>query len=263
MNIADIFKDTHKQVRLEELIPMDEYWYDKFNGDSMSFEEWSEMAEDYGYELDKFHVHPSGTIMNTFFYVGEYGTVKFPTIKMDWLSESLNIGMQDHDDYMKSLFESGEYDVYFFPEINSMPIGYFIKHYNKIKKEERFDTFSSLYSFLEYGFKVFPDELIQDVLSLAPKGEAVEKVLENHTLKKGKLSVYRGMTSESTPLNESMSWTLDLKVAKFFANRFESKGKVYRARVSPENIINYLQDRNEEEVWVRYDDLENVKSVKF
>lgn len=262
MNISDIFRDVHTQSTLEDLIPMNAEWYYKFNGDKLSFEEWSKAIEGYGYDLSKFHVHPDGNVMNTFFYVGEYGTVKFPTIKVDWLSEQMNIDFQKHDEFMQMLFEREDYDSYFFPEINSMPIGYFIKHYDKISKDKVFDAFVSLYTFLEYGFTVFPKEMVDEILSLAPRGETIEEIFDRYPPTDGKLTVYRGVTDVSTPLEKSISWTADFDTAFFFATRFKSAGKVYSANVPVEKIIHVIDDRNEKEVWVRYEDLENVQEAK-
>lgn len=67
------------------------------------------------------------------------------------------------------------------------------------------------------------------------------------------MTIYRG-----TDLNvNSMSWTRNLKTARWFAKRCQ--GRVYRAKVHKEQIIAYFGGRNEQEIVV---DPSNLKIMK-
>lgn len=61
------------------------------------------------------------------------------------------------------------------------------------------------------------------------------------------VSVYRGVRSEDYKYD--MSWTLSLENAKWFAERYNTDTQiVYKAVIQKQDILAYLNDRNEEEV---------------
>ena len=62
------------------------------------------------------------------------------------------------------------------------------------------------------------------------------------------VSVYRGVTSYNAGKVKALSWTLDQKVAQWFANRFGENGTVYEAEISKEHILALFKGRNEWEV---------------
>ena len=69
------------------------------------------------------------------------------------------------------------------------------------------------------------------------------------------VSVYRGVTSYNAGKVKALSWTLDQKVAQWFANRFGENGTVYEAEISKEHILVLFKGRNEWEVIVEPDHL--------
>ena len=69
------------------------------------------------------------------------------------------------------------------------------------------------------------------------------------------VSVYRGVTSYNAGKVKALSWTLDQKVAQWFANRFGENGTVYEAEISKEHILALFKGRNEWEVIVEPDHL--------
>lgn len=71
--------------------------------------------------------------------------------------------------------------------------------------------------------------------------------------------VYRGLM-KGAKVN-ALSWTLRLDKAKWFANRFNNNGKVYKALCKKKDILAYLSGRNEEEIVVDYKKLKNIEEV--
>ena len=67
--------------------------------------------------------------------------------------------------------------------------------------------------------------------------------------------VYRGVTSYNAGKVKALSWTLDRKVAQWFANRFGENGTVYEAEISKQHILSLFKGRNEWEVIVEPDHL--------
>lgn len=63
----------------------------------------------------------------------------------------------------------------------------------------------------------------------------------------GEVEVFRGITKKRGKV-QALSWTLDAGKAEWFANRFSSKGEVYRAKISKEDIYAVFLSRGEQEV---------------
>ena len=73
------------------------------------------------------------------------------------------------------------------------------------------------------------------------------------------ITVYRGVSGKGKP--RGYSWTTDIRVATFFATRFECFGeaRLYQATVAKSDVVMFVSDRSEAEVVVVP---ENVKSMK-
>ena len=75
------------------------------------------------------------------------------------------------------------------------------------------------------------------------------------------VTIYRGVTEESSEISTALSWTLSKEVAKFFATRFDSDGEIYCAKINKEDILVANNLRNEFEVIVNPDKLMNVSKI--
>ena len=61
-----------------------------------------------------------------------------------------------------------------------------------------------------------------------------------------KVTIYRGVNNPK--YKRGFSWTLDKRIAYWFANRYENKESyVYECAVNKEDIICYFEIRNEKE----------------
>lgn len=76
------------------------------------------------------------------------------------------------------------------------------------------------------------------------------------------VTVYRGVTSYNAKNVKALSWTLDKKVAQWFAHRYGEQGTVYQAQVRKEDIYAIFTGRNESEVIVDPKQLVNLKPVQ-
>ena len=74
------------------------------------------------------------------------------------------------------------------------------------------------------------------------------------------LEIYRGVTEKNRDNILAMSWTMKQETAEWFAKRFGSKGKVYRAKVRKEDILAVFLGRNESEVII---DPKNLKEISL
>ena len=70
--------------------------------------------------------------------------------------------------------------------------------------------------------------------------------------------IYRGVTSFNKSRKKALSWTLDIKKAQWFANRYDTgTGEVWSLTVPKKRILAYFEGRDEAEVIV---DLYGLKS---
>lgn len=74
-----------------------------------------------------------------------------------------------------------------------------------------------------------------------------------------RVKIYRGVTEYNQNMVKGLSWTLDRKVAEWFAHRFMSKGHVYAATILKKDILAYYDGRNEQEVVVDFRQLEDIE----
>lgn len=88
-----------------------------------------------------------------------------------------------------------------------------------------------------------------------------EEELEVFHSLEDKITIYRGVTPYNRNNIKALSWTLDFDTAKWFANRFGSSGKVYSATIDKSHIYAYFNSKNEQEVIVDPNYLENIRQV--
>ena len=72
------------------------------------------------------------------------------------------------------------------------------------------------------------------------------------------ITIYRGVTSYNAKNVKALSWTLEEKVAEWFAHRYGEEGTVYKAQISKEYIYAYFDGRSEAEVIVDPKHLQNI-----
>lgn len=125
--------------------------------------------------------------------------------------------------------------------------------YNDIPLEARYELFIDIYRGSEYGFNSLDKEFVQEVFSVRPHKEI--------NIFTDVVTIYRGEGSKSTHYSEAYSWTTQLKTAKFFANRFNSDGVIYQAKVNKKDIIDYLEGRGEAEILVMPNKVYDIERI--
>ena len=268
MSHADIYFQANEQLQLKNLASIDEEYFnsvDKSYWDestqTLSYQEWQDVLSQKGYEINRIKRNLNTASIRQFFYQGEYLTPEINTIDPSWLLNEFTISCLKADKYGKEEFEKGEYTLYFFSERNLFAIDYFLRHYDKIAKEDLYSAFKNLYVYCNYGFELFPQDKLDEIFAVADNKEGVTELREADIVdEEGYLTIYRGEGKRSTALERAYSWTLSLDIANRFGHHFE-KGKTYTAKVKLEKIIDYISERNEEEVWVRYTDIEDLQEL--
>lgn len=59
------------------------------------------------------------------------------------------------------------------------------------------------------------------------------------------MTVYRGVNRTTGHPIKGLSWTPDISVARFFANRFSEEGIIYQAVIKKEDVLAYFKYENE------------------
>jgi hypothetical protein len=67
------------------------------------------------------------------------------------------------------------------------------------------------------------------------------------------ITLYRGVDGELELTADGPSWTLDLKIARFFAFRFGAHGTVYRYVANKSEALAHITDREEAEIILDFD----------
>lgn len=74
--------------------------------------------------------------------------------------------------------------------------------------------------------------------------------------------IYRGVTNFKGSDIKVLSWTLDKDVAEWFALRYDESGKVYKAVINKKHVYAYFSRRDESEIIVDPDYLEDIHIEK-
>lgn len=268
MSHADLYFHANEQLLLKNLVPIEEgffnelnktYWNEEYQ--HLSFDEWKQVLSQNGYDVNRIKRNVNLKSMRQFFYEGEYLTPEINSLDPDWLLSPFTIPCQKVDGMAKADFEKGNYIMYFFSENNLFAIDYFIRHFDKIEEVQLYTAFKSLYVHCNYGFEYFPEHILSAVFSKADNREGL-KVLEEADLidEDGYLTIYRGEGERSTPLKKAYSWTTSPEIANRFGHFF-ANGKVYQGKVKAERILDFIDDREEDEVWVRFSDIEEMQEL--
>ncbi len=159
-------------------------------------------------------------------------------------------------------------DLDFMHSLISLPDGMRIEYFNQLIESKGteipglYNLFFSLYSESDYGFGNMDPDTVKAILStksaedIAKTKEAIQDLPET-------VKIYRGGNSSSTPCDKAYSWTLDINTANFFAcRRGTGEGYIAEAEVARKDIIEYLEGRGEEEVFVNPENVRILSQIK-
>ncbi|PLS19442.1 hypothetical protein CVD28_03225 [Bacillus sp. M6-12] len=148
---------------------------------------------------------------------------------------------------MEKFRDEGDYESIIHITSNKYVLNIFHEVYNEVELEKRYSLFRETYTQMEYGFEAFQPDILEEVLTLNMDTSFKEQLKPDN---KGYITIYRGEGSKSRGLEEAYSWTINQKIAHFFAKRFDKEGKVYQGKVHINDVIDYIDDRNEGEILV-------------
>lgn len=128
--------------------------------------------------------------------------------------------------------------------------------------EEWWEIFEYIWVDSEYITKYVDNRELLEMFEYNPYIEQQRETLKEKLNGRGKLEIYRGEGTKSTPYKRGgISWTLSREQAVWFANRYNSQGTVYRVEVGIDQVLAYITGRGEEEVIVNCEK-ERVVKIK-
>jgi HD-GYP domain-containing protein (c-di-GMP phosphodiesterase class II) len=141
----------------------------------------------------------------------------------------------------------------------------FKEYFNLISNNEKFDVFMRIYINLDYGFHYLDNDFIEEIFSFRTEdfNEKLKNDLKRIIKEEDIITIYRGESTESKNINEAFSWTTDINIAAFFATRFNVYGRIYKAKIKTEDIINYIDKRDESEIIIKPKDLIDVENLNL
>lgn len=121
-----------------------------------------------------------------------------------------------------------------------------LEWWERIAEDAKYELFEWVFCDSEGAFEEIPDDVLADVARLRPAlPKKITRVLDGKR-------IYRGSVLELGTPEQALSWTIDKKVAAYFANRW-SKIKdgtpvIWSARITPEDVVAHISMRNEAEI---------------
>lgn len=109
--------------------------------------------------------------------------------------------------------------------------------YDKLSQEQRFKGFVEIYKLCENPQQGFSNSISMEIQNYIPSRIKENRNGSNLVDKDGFITILRGQGSESTHSKKAMSWTTDMKTAKFFAYRFDNDGYVVKGKVHIDDVI--------------------------
>lgn len=132
-----------------------------------------------------------------------------------------------------------------------------LEWWDQIADEAKYSLFEWVFCDSEGGFEEIADEVLTDVARLRPTlPKKITRALEGKR-------IYRGSVLELGAPEQALSWTVDKKVAAYFAHRWsKSKGGtpvIWSGRIAPENVVAYISLRNEAEIIARRGTVQDIR----
>lgn len=240
-SIDDIFEIDHSNNKAN-LIPLEDLNNKHFNNIIKNFD----LDIDYFYKI-KGKLYPycylNETVLVEIYEMSEEYFKNFKVKEMITQREKLH----------KECIKNNNYEKLFWLIDKPLRFKIYQELFNQIPDNQKYEIFKDIYMSSEYGF----NELSRDFLEQVFKYNNSNK----NWFKDEIITIYRGEDTKSTPYAEAYSWTTNLKVAEKFANRFSNEGIIYEGKVKQKNILDYIEDKNENEILVYPENVFDIEEI--
>ena len=112
-------------------------------------------------------------------------------------------------------------------------------------------AFLSVYTLCNCGAHLLGEKALGRLVMCKSEKQKAETKRKLRQFSGDVVTVYRGQASQSTPYEKACSWTTDINKAYFFASwRSAEDSRILTGTVRKDQILDYINDRNEKEVLV-------------
>lgn len=162
--------------------------------------------------------------------------------------EKMCRAIEEHKNRIKILVDKKEWVRAFKCIEKKLGLTIFVTHFDNIPDDQKYDSFIAIYTRSEFGFEILKDiyKKVFEFSHLSKKREKRINLLKKK-FKEKKFTIYHG-ASIDYPVYDYYSWTLQEKVAEFFAYRYSGRGQVLSERITHHDAIDYISSRNEAEI---------------
>lgn len=249
MNIIDVMQasngvtDQVNQITAVLFLP--------FEAEGWTYSDFVKYITDLGLNIANFYVTDS-KMLNCFYIDYNNGVYIDCTIFDKGMLEFMQLPerISACKDKIKELLDNHNYHAFYLCVPTSLKVYDFHRRFKDIDTTQVAEVWLDIYTDFDFGFDIWDKEVLEYVFQFCQPTEITEP-----------LTIYRGIGTQSTPIESSYSWTADLNVALWFATRFGYGQAIATATVYPEDILFYTDDRNEKEVIVKYSSLKEVKTL--
>lgn len=148
------------------------------------------------------------------------------------------------------LLEQKDYSLFYFYIPTCMRIFDFERRYLDIPEDMVAEVWvENIYTALNYGFSNHDKQIVDYVMARSKRRKGIKSLI-----------IYRGEGTKSTPTEQAYSWTTDLNIALWFAARGVGK-RVLKADALIEDIAFFVDNRNEHEIIIAPDKVQNIKAL--
>lgn len=238
MNINELTFQVKRQVTEEELVPL----VDVIASTSIDEEQLMALSETLNLPVEHFY-YEENKFPSVFYY-------NYPVYTDIHTVDSTDASYMDY--YRKriahqhSLYEEKDYQMFLFATEGPCQTLIFKRLFNELPKSEQYDLLRYFYTNQDHGHTQLSQDIWKEALKNRPDDYSFTLPYESDSY-----TIYRGGGSKSAPLDKTLSWTLDLTTALKFAYRSNDGTVLYQATVKRDDISDYFDDRNEQEVIVR------------
>lgn len=122
---------------------------------------------------------------------------------------------------------------------------------------ERYRLMGLVYARSSYRLEQYPHEFVAEIVA------GRRHPLPIPSDRQDMVRIYYGQGPLSPVAEQATSWTLDINTAIYHATRHQHRGKIYQAQVPRKHIIGYIKRRNEKEVLLYPEQVQNIVRLEL
>ena len=217
--------------------PLTEEFISAQSEDGLTYSELSAVLSSYGLDIRKVVHDPTRQIFNT--YYADYDQGKYAAIflQRQYIQDTGQAELRALTKYGGICPELavGEWKSFYLKCVPMAMLIYdFQRRYRNIPREQVFSIWHDIYKRIDYANDMWPPEVLEYVFQYAPPTPLPRPDAD------GRITIYRGMGTQSLPPERAISWSSHPGNALWFANRSGQGTRIAVAHVKPEQIIAYF-----------------------